>query len=132
MLRGQGPLPGKLELARALRPFRQAFPSQHHMVLDVDATIRATAAAGHYFGLGTTGVIRGEPHEPLNWSLRYAVSRGMRLRYLDRQAYRRKTSPEIIDSLRRELGDFYLLPEGGSNALAVRGCAELTAEVTAA
>ena len=84
--------------------------------------IRATAAAGHYFGLGTTGVIRGEPHEPLNWSLRYAVSRGMRLRYLDRQAYRRKTSPEFIDELRRELGDFYLLPEGGSNALAVRGC----------
>jgi 1-aminocyclopropane-1-carboxylate deaminase/D-cysteine desulfhydrase-like pyridoxal-dependent ACC family enzyme len=93
--------------------------------------IRATAAAGHYFGLGTTGVIRGEPHEPLNWSLRYAASQGMRLRYLDRQAYRRKTSPEIIDALRRELGDFYLLPEGGSNALAVRGCAELTAEVAA-
>jgi 1-aminocyclopropane-1-carboxylate deaminase len=90
--------------------------------------IRATAAAGHYFGLGATGVIRGEPHEPLNWSLRYAVDHGMRLRYLDRQAYRRKTSPEIIDGLRRELGDFYLLPEGGSNALAVRGCAEITAE----
>jgi 1-aminocyclopropane-1-carboxylate deaminase len=92
--------------------------------------IRATAAAGHYFGLGTTGVIRGEPHEPLNWSLRYAMSRGMRLRYLDRQAYRRKTSPELIDELRRELGDFYLLPEGGSNALAVRGCAEIPPELT--
>ena len=91
--------------------------------------IRATAAAGHYFGLGTTGVIRGEPHEPLNWSLRYAVSRGMRLRYLDRQAYRRKSSPEVIAGLRRELGEFYLLPEGGSNALAVPGCAELPAEI---
>ncbi|HEY1917674.1 MAG TPA: pyridoxal-phosphate dependent enzyme [Streptosporangiaceae bacterium] len=92
--------------------------------------IRATAAAGQHFGLGTIGVIRGEPHEPLNWSLRYAVGRGMRLRYLDRQAYRRKTSPEFIDELRHELGDFYLLPEGGSNALAVRGCAEIPPELT--
>lgn len=91
--------------------------------------IRATAAAGYLFGLDTIGVIRGEPHEPLNWSLRYAVSRGMRLRYLDRATYQRRASPEVITELHRELGDFYLLPEGGSNELAVRGCAELPAEV---
>lgn len=91
--------------------------------------IRATAAAGHYFGLGTTGVIRGERHEVLNWSLQYAVSRGMRLRYLDRASYRRQASPQVIDGLRRELGRFYLLPEGGSNELAVRGCAELAPEI---
>jgi 1-aminocyclopropane-1-carboxylate deaminase len=91
--------------------------------------IRATAAAGRYFGLGTVGVIRGERHDPLNWSLHYAASRGMRLRYLDRSTYRRKASPDVLAGLRRELGDFYLLPEGGSNALAVRGCAELPAEI---
>jgi 1-aminocyclopropane-1-carboxylate deaminase len=91
--------------------------------------IRATAAAGHYFGLSTIGVIRGEPHDPLNWSLRYAASRGMRLRYLDRDTYRQKASPQVIADLRRELGRFYLLPEGGSNELAVRGCAELPAEI---
>ena len=93
--------------------------------------VRATAAAGSYFGLDTIGVIRGEPHEPLNWSLRYAAGQGMRLRYLDRTAYRDHASPEVIAGLRREFGDFYLLPEGGSNALAVRGCAELTAEIGA-
>ena len=91
--------------------------------------IRATAAAGRLTGLGTIGVIRGEPHEPLNWSLSYAVSRGMRLRYLDRATYRRKASPDVIADLSRELGRFYLLPEGGSNDLAVRGCAELAAEI---
>lgn len=91
--------------------------------------IRATAAAGRYFGLDTIGVIRGEPHDPLNWSLRYTVSQGMRLRYLDRGTYRRAASPEVIAGLRRELGEFYLLPEGGSNALAVPGCAELPAEI---
>lgn len=91
--------------------------------------IRATAAAGHQAGLDTIGVIRGEPHDPLNWSLRYAVTHGMRLRYLDRATYRRKSDPEVIAALHGELGDFYLLPEGGSNELAVRGCAELPAEV---
>lgn len=91
--------------------------------------VRATAAAGHYFGFGTIGVIRGEEHLPLNPSLEYAVRHGMRLAYLDRAAYRDKSSPAVIDALRGRFGDFYLLPEGGSNAAALRGCAEVPAEI---
>ena len=45
-LGGPGSLRSTLELARALRPFRQHLPSRHRMTLDVEATIRATAAAG--------------------------------------------------------------------------------------
>jgi 1-aminocyclopropane-1-carboxylate deaminase len=92
--------------------------------------LRATAAAGYYFGFGTVGVVRGEEHLPLNPTLAYAASRGMRLAYLDRGTYRLKHSPEVIEALRREWGRFYLLPEGGSNPLAVRGTAELSAEIT--
>ncbi|MGH3327495.1 MAG: 1-aminocyclopropane-1-carboxylate deaminase/D-cysteine desulfhydrase [Streptomycetales bacterium] len=91
--------------------------------------IRATAAAGHYFGFDTVGVIRGEEHLPLNPVLAYAVSRGMRLTYLDRGTYRRKHTSEVIERLQRAWGRSYLLPEGGSNELAVRGCAELTGEI---
>ncbi|MFK4085558.1 1-aminocyclopropane-1-carboxylate deaminase/D-cysteine desulfhydrase [Kribbella sp. NPDC020789] len=91
--------------------------------------IRATAAVGYYGGFNTIGVIRGEQHLPLNPSLAYAAGRGMRLSYLDRTTYRAKTSPLVIDSLRQEFGDFYLLPEGGSNSEALRGCAEVPAEV---
>jgi 1-aminocyclopropane-1-carboxylate deaminase len=91
--------------------------------------IRATAAAGHYFGLTSIGVIRGEEHLPLNPSLDYAVRHGMRLTYLDRVAYREKMSPEVIAMLHRQFGDFYLLPEGGSNADALRGCAEIPGEI---
>jgi 1-aminocyclopropane-1-carboxylate deaminase len=91
--------------------------------------LRATAAAGCHFGFATIGVVRGEEHLPLNPSLSFAVRHGMRLAYLDRGEYRRKTEPELIAGLRRELGEFYLLPEGGSNSLAVRGCAELPAEI---
>jgi 1-aminocyclopropane-1-carboxylate deaminase len=91
--------------------------------------IRATAAAGHYFGFASIGVIRGEEHLPLNRSLDYAVRQGMRLTYLDRAAYREKTSPEVIAMLHRKFGEFYLLPEGGSNAAALRGFAEIPREI---
>ncbi|MFC4628076.1 1-aminocyclopropane-1-carboxylate deaminase/D-cysteine desulfhydrase [Promicromonospora alba] len=91
--------------------------------------IRAVAAAGALCGFDTVGVIRGEAYDPLNPSLQLAVDRGMRLTYLDRQTYRRKLDPDVVAGLRREFGDFYLVPEGGSNALAVRGCAELVGEI---
>jgi len=91
--------------------------------------IRATAAAGRFCGFSTIGIIRGEEHLPLNHSLSYAVDHGMRLSYLNRTDYRRKNDPQVIDELRREFGPFYLLPEGGSNELAARGCAEIPAEI---
>ena len=87
--------------------------------------IRATAEAGAREGFATIGVIRGEEHLPLNPVLAAARAHGMRLTYLDRATYRRKHQPEVIASLRRRWGGFHLLPEGGSNAAAARGCAEL-------
>jgi 1-aminocyclopropane-1-carboxylate deaminase len=91
--------------------------------------LRAVAAAGDYSGFETIGVVRGEEHQPLNDSLAYAASRGMRLTYLDRAAYRRKTEPDVLTTLTDRLGPCYVLPEGGSNGRGVRGCAELPAEI---
>lgn len=45
----------------------------------------------------------------------------MKLKYISREAYRQKTNPEFIEELHQEFGDFYLIPEGGTNALAVQG-----------
>src|SRR3982074_2390150 len=50
--------------------------------------IRATAAAGYYFGFSTVGVVRGEEHLPLNPSRGDAVSQRMRVSSLDRRAAR--------------------------------------------
>jgi 1-aminocyclopropane-1-carboxylate deaminase/D-cysteine desulfhydrase-like pyridoxal-dependent ACC family enzyme len=93
--------------------------------------VRAVAAAGRHFGFATVGVIRGEEHEPLNDSLACATSRGMTLTYLDRTTYRRKTEPAVLARLLDEFGPAYVVPEGGANALGVRGCAELTGELDA-
>jgi 1-aminocyclopropane-1-carboxylate deaminase/D-cysteine desulfhydrase-like pyridoxal-dependent ACC family enzyme len=111
----------------------QATRSGHHTLLTFGGAysnhLRATAAAGRYLGFTTIGVVRGEEHRPLNSSLQFAADRGMELTYLSRDAYRRRNDQQLIDGLRAEFGDYYLLPEGGSNELAVRGCAELPAEL---
>ncbi|MDY0081673.1 MAG: pyridoxal-phosphate dependent enzyme [Ignavibacteriaceae bacterium] len=49
----------------------------------------------------------------------------MHLEYIDRASYRKKYEPELIKRWKNKLGDFYLIPEGGSNRLAVKGCAEI-------
>lgn len=92
--------------------------------------LAATAAAGHYFGFETVGVVRGEERLPLNEVLARAAGFGMRLVYMARSTYREKHTSAVLGRLREEFGDCYVLPEGGSNALGVRGCAELPGEIT--
>lgn len=87
--------------------------------------IYATAAAGKIFNFRTIGVIRGEEHLPLNPTLSFARENGMELYYMDRTVYRRKDSSESIEKLKERFGDFYLIPEGGTNEWAVKGCSEL-------
>jgi 1-aminocyclopropane-1-carboxylate deaminase len=87
--------------------------------------IYATAAAGKEYGFNTIGIIRGEEHLPLNPTLKFAREQGMLLKYLNREKYRMINSFEIITALKKEFGDFYQIPEGGSNSLALRGCLEI-------
>ncbi|TXS35256.1 pyridoxal-phosphate dependent enzyme [Streptomyces sp. uw30] len=95
--------------------------------------LRATAAAGHLLGLPTVGVVRGQElaDRPLNPSLARCVADGMRLHFVDRSTYRHKTEPRTLAAVLRAAGaqDAYVVPEGGSNALAVRGCGELGEEL---
>ncbi len=89
--------------------------------------IAAVAAAGAVFGLSTIGIIRGDElaDQPRNPTLAQAESHGMQLHFVSRSDYRRKAQDDFLADLRRRFGDFYLLPEGGTNALAVQGCTEI-------
>ncbi|MEV7393340.1 pyridoxal-phosphate dependent enzyme [Streptomyces sp. NPDC091215] len=95
--------------------------------------LRATAAAGRLLGFPTTGVVRGEElaGRTLNPSLARCAADGMRLHFVDRPTYRRKAEPEVLAALLRAAGaeDAYVVPEGGSNAAAVRGCRALGEEL---
>jgi len=85
----------------------------------------ALAAAGKAFGFETIGVVRGEIVEPLNPILAFAAAQGMQLVPMSREEYRLKESPEVISRLLAQYGEVEIIPEGGSNLLAVEGCAEI-------
>lgn len=91
--------------------------------------IAAVARAGKLYGFRTIGVIRGELHEPLNPTLDRATADGMQLHYLDRATFLQKHQPEIRQQLLELYGKSYILPEGGTNELAMQGCAELAGEI---
>ncbi|MFE6523957.1 1-aminocyclopropane-1-carboxylate deaminase/D-cysteine desulfhydrase [Streptomyces sp. NPDC057794] len=95
--------------------------------------LRATAAAGRLLGIPTVGVVRGDElaGRPLNPSLARCAADGMRLHFTDRTAYRHKSEPRTLAGLLRaaDAEDAYVVPEGGSNAEAVRGCRELGTEL---
>ena len=84
----------------------------------------ATAAAAYELDLECIGIVRGEETQPLNSTLAFAREKGMQLHYVSRDWYRKKNESEFIKELRTQFGDFYLIPEGGTNDLAVKGCAE--------
>ncbi|MEO6348531.1 MAG: pyridoxal-phosphate dependent enzyme [Aquaticitalea sp.] len=93
--------------------------------------IAAVAGAGKEFGFSTIGIIRGE--EVLdkidsNPTLRYAQDCGMVFKFVEREKYREKSSIPFLSELKEEFGDFYLLPEGGTNELAIKGCEEILTE----
>ena len=94
--------------------------------------IVAVAGAGKEFGFETIGIIRGEElqekiHE--NPSLAVAQQFGMKFAFVSRDTYRIKDTPEFLEEMQSQFGDFYLLPEGGTNELAIKGCEEILSEL---
>ncbi len=113
----------------------QAKEEKHHSLLTFGGAysnhIAAVAAAGKEYGFKTIGVIRGEElniEDEINPTLKFAKDCGMQLDFISREAYRKKTEPIFLDELKLKWGDFYLIPEGGTNDLAIKGCEEILSE----
>ncbi len=90
--------------------------------------IAATAFAGKKIGFETIGVIRGEELAAKiqeNPTLKFAKECGMKFEFVSREKYKTKDSKEFISELAQKFGSFYLIPEGGTNDLAVKGCEEI-------
>lgn len=86
--------------------------------------ILATAAAAKEIGCESVGIIRGERPSTDNSTLQFAEHCGMQLHFIPRTEYRQKTSPEFIQHLNERWPEFFVLPEGGTNDAAIKGCAE--------
>ncbi len=91
--------------------------------------LAATAAAGKEYGFETIGIVRGERIEPLNPTLQFVESCGMELKFVTRSAYRNKHSPTFFEEAQLGQTDYYIIPEGGSNCLALKGVQEVVTEL---
>lgn len=114
-------LQAKAENKTALLTFGGAF-SNH---------IAAVAYAGKEQGFKTIGIIRGdELFDKIeeNPTLKFAQENGMQFEFISREDYRLKSEISLIEKLKDKYGDFYLVPEGGTNELAVKGCEEILTE----
>ncbi len=94
--------------------------------------IVATAVAGKIAGFKTFAIIRGEElglnlTKTLeeNATLRKAHESGMKFHFVSREVYRQKASFGFIEKMKNKWGDFYLIPEGGTNIFGVQGCQEI-------
>ena len=90
--------------------------------------IAAVAYAGKENGFQTIGVIRGDELTDKiasNPTLKFAQECGMQFEFVSRETYRLKTEAAFLEQLEQKHGSFYLIPEGGTNDLAVKGCEEI-------
>ncbi|AUC83582.1 1-aminocyclopropane-1-carboxylate deaminase/D-cysteine desulfhydrase [Lacinutrix sp. Bg11-31] len=93
--------------------------------------IAAVAEVGRIYNFKTIGIIRGEELISKindNSTLKYAQDCGMQFKFISRTDFRNKEDLNFVERLRNEFGDFYNIPEGGTNTLAVKGCEEILTE----
>ena len=90
--------------------------------------IAATAYAGSVDGFDTIGIIRGEELESKidsNPTLKFAQSCGMIFEFISREEYRLKDTEQFLNKLKSKYDQFYIVPEGGTNEYAIKGCEEI-------
>ena len=93
--------------------------------------IAAVAYAGKDKGFKTIGIIRGDELRDKiseNPTLQFAENCGMQFEFVSREEYRLKGENHFLEKLKMKFGDFYLIPEGGTNELAIKGCEEILTE----
>jgi len=86
--------------------------------------IHATAAAGEKYQFKTIGIIRGED-DIQNPTLQFIRKAGMELVFVSREQYKNKYETTFLKTLEEKYGPYYLIPEGGTNNFAVKGCSEI-------
>jgi len=91
--------------------------------------IHALAFACQQQKLKSIGIIRGESAYESNYTLSMAQQWGMKLSFVDRKTYRLRDDANYLNDLQRKYPDYLIVPEGGSNKLALAGVGEVITEL---
>lgn len=93
--------------------------------------IHALALTAQAHGFSSIGIIRGEAEYARNPTLQDAQSAGMQLQFVSRDDYRRRNNADYLKVLQDQFPEALIIPEGGSNQLAIQGCKQLANEINA-
>lgn len=91
--------------------------------------IHALAYACYQSNMPSQGIIRGEGCYASNSTLSQASKWGMNLQFVNREIYRCRNDIDYLANLQIQYPHYHLVPEGGSNALAVKGMSLLMDEL---
>ena len=94
--------------------------------------IAATADACSMLGLKSIGIIRGDELKKdltktlkENPTLKFAIEKGMELIFVSRSNYRLKEQMPEVKAIKTQIDSLICIPEGGTNAKAIKGCKEI-------
>ncbi len=93
--------------------------------------ISAVSALGKELGIKTLGIIRGDELSTKfleNPTLKFAFENEMELRFVTREDYRNKE--KLAEDLTKEFPEALIIPEGGTNELAVKGIGQMLNDET--
>lgn len=91
--------------------------------------IHALAFACFQSKVKSIGIIRGEAQYANNFTLQWASHWGMQLNFVDRITYKKRNEADFLKQLQIQYPDYLIIPEGGSNALALPGVGEVIGEL---
>ena len=90
--------------------------------------LTAVATAGKFGNIRTIGIVRGQEWQNKiedSTTLSYCKSQGMELYCVSRLDYDLKEKSELVRSIKLQNSLIRILPEGGTESLAVKGCEEI-------
>ena len=87
----------------------------------------AVAYLGKIEGIKTLAIVRGEELKDLkfNTTLQKCSDLGMKFEFVSRKKYRERNTSKYNCELQFKFKNSYIIPEGGTNILGIKGCEEI-------
>lgn len=89
----------------------------------------ATAYACKIMGLDSIGMVRGEKPTILSHTLQQCIAYGMQLKFISRNEYSNKEKPVFINAIKKEFGEYFIIPEGGYDNIGAKGASLIMEKV---